>query len=55
MYIITDISGTHRTAWTRSGALAVLAKCVPEAIITHRFTGRVIAFRTLNRRLHLVY
>jgi hypothetical protein len=49
MYRITDSYGTNKTAWTRKEAFAWLAVCSPEAKITNRITGRVIAARKFSR------
>lgn len=49
MYLITDSYGTRQTAWTRSGALSWLAACSPDATITHRLTGKVVAVRSFTR------
>ena len=45
MYRITCSYGTRRTAWTWREALSWLACCGTTAIITNRFTGRVLAVR----------
>lgn len=47
MYLITDTYGTHQTAWTFAQALAWLSACSPQAFITNRFTGRVVAARVV--------
>jgi hypothetical protein len=49
MYVITDSYGTRKTAWTRAEAFAWLAACSPDAQITHRFTGRLLAARSFTR------
>lgn len=49
MYRITDNYGTRRTAWTRREAMEWLAACGDYAVITNRFTGRLIAARQFHR------
>lgn len=44
MYLITDFFGTRQRAWSRTEALAWLAKCSDEAQVTDLF-GRVVATR----------
>lgn len=49
MYLITDTYGTRKTAWTWRAALDWLAYCSPEAVVTHRLTGKVMASRVWTR------
>lgn len=49
MYEITDDHGTHKICWRWSTALEWLAYCSPNAIITHRLTGGLIAARRWSR------
>lgn len=48
MFKITDDYGTNQVAWTWREALAWLAVCSPRAQVSNRFTGRLIAQRTVD-------
>ena len=47
MYIITDSFGTRQRAWSRTEALAWLAKCSDQAQVADIF-GRVVATRNVE-------
>jgi hypothetical protein len=47
MYIITDSFGTRQRAWSRTEALAWLAKCSDQAQVADIF-GRVVATRKVG-------
>ena len=49
MYKVQDSYGTNKTAWTKREALSWLAACSPQAFITHRLTGKVVASRSFVR------
>lgn len=48
MYRITDTYGTDRTCWTWAEALQWLAACSPTAVVSNRFTGRILAAREVR-------
>ena len=48
MYLITDSYGTRQTAWSWTNALSWLAACSPDARISNRFTGRLLATRSAS-------
>ena len=47
MYLITDSFGTRQRAWSRTEALAWLAKCSDTAFV-HDCFGRLVATRTVG-------
>lgn len=47
MYRIVDNYGTNQTAWSWTEALSWLWASAPTAMILNRFTGRVIALRSI--------
>lgn len=47
MYLITDSYGTRQRAWSRTEALAWLAKCSDQAQVADIF-GRILAIRTVK-------
>lgn len=47
MYLITDSFGTRQRAWSRTEALAWLAKCSDEAQVADIF-GRIVAIRIVG-------
>ena len=49
MYVVTDSYGTRQTCWTWRTVLAWLAACSPDAIVTHRLTGVMLAHRSQRR------
>jgi hypothetical protein len=48
MYRITDDHGTNQVCWTWAEALEWTAACSTYAHISNRFTGRLLATRTIK-------